>query len=102
MATDNNRTLIDRLGKVSDGTLRQLRENAGAGSLAGGSMALKFKVGDVVRDLASGLVAKVKSAEPRAGRDGQLYSVELLDGRVVWRGVDELALDQAIAPAPER
>lgn len=101
MATDNNRTLIDRLGKVSEGTLRQLRDSAGAGSFAGGGMAFKFKVGDRVRDLATGLAGVVTFVHAASRDEIAIRSVRLTDGRVVGRGVDELALDQAIAPAPE-
>lgn len=102
MATDNNRTLIDRLGKVSDGTLRQLRESAGAGSFAADRMAVKFKAGDRVVDLATGLKGTVLKVEHARAPLQSLYSITLVDGRVVFRDENELALDQAIAPAPEK
>lgn len=65
-------------------------------------MALKFKVGDRVLDLATGTRGAVYATSRALGRDQEMYSIQLADGRFVWRGVDELALDQAIAPAPEK
>ena len=102
MPTDNSRTLIDRLGKVSDETLRQLRESGGAASLAGSGVALKFRAGDRVLDLATGTRGAVVSAEPRAGSRTGLYTVDLANGLRVARYENELAPDQAVAPAPER
>lgn len=102
MTTENDRTLIDRLGKVSDARLAQLRGQASGALSPGGAVALKFKAGDRVVDLATGKRGEVQAAEPRAGAKGGLYAVRLEDGRGVFRGEDELALDQAVAPAPEK
>lgn len=55
---------------------------------------MRFKVGDRVIDTATGKRATVRAAEPRAGRDGQLYALDLEDGRVVFRGGDELTPDE--------
>lgn len=102
MATEGNRSLIDRLGKVSDQRLAELRDQATGVTSPGGAVALKFKVGDRVVDLATGKRGEVRSAQPRAGRSDGLYALALVDGLEVMRGENELALDQAIAPAPEK
>ena len=54
---------------------------------------MRFAVSDRVIDLATGKPGVIKIAEPRAGRGGQLYGVDLGDGRIVYRAVDELHPD---------
>jgi hypothetical protein len=96
----SNRTLIDRLGRVSDSSLERLRAAPGDGISGGASVALRFKAGDRVVDLATGSRAVVRAAEPRAGKSESLYTLELADKRVVLRGDGEIAADEAIAVKP--
>lgn len=102
MGSENTRTLLDRLEKVSDPTLARLRDASDAASSGAPGPGAAFKVGDAVIDLATGQKATVRGAEPRAGRGEFLFRLQLADGREVFRGRAELAADQAIAPAPER
>ena len=101
MGTENTRTLLDRLTRVSEPTLNRLRESAGGASSAGGRMAVKFSVGDRVIDLATGQRGTVLRIEHARAPLQSLYSITLADGRVVFRDENELAVDQAVAPAPE-
>lgn len=54
---------------------------------------MRFKVGDRVLDTATGKRGTVRAAEPRAGSGKELYGLDLEDGRVVFRGGDELTPD---------
>lgn len=100
MAMVSNRTLIDQLGKVSDSSLQRLRGASAADTSGGGSVALRFKAGDRVIDLATGSSAVVRAAEPRAGVHASLYILELADKRVVLRGDSEVAADESIVVKP--
>lgn len=97
---ESNRTLIDRIGKVSESTLTRLRDAGAAASSAGTAMALKFKSGDRVVDQATGKSGVVRVAEPRAGTREGLYAIDLGDGRSVMRGENELVLEQPVVVDP--
>lgn len=85
--------LLDRL-KAAQEKQRVELARSGAVVISGiGQGTMRFKAGDAVIDLATGKRGVVRVAEPRAGRGGQLYGIDLADGRLVFRGVDELALD---------
>jgi hypothetical protein len=100
VAMASNRALIDDLGKVSDNSLQRLRAASAADTSGGASVALRFKAGDRVIDLATGSSALVRSAEPRAGKSESLYTLELADKRVVLRGDSEVAADESVAVKP--
>lgn len=93
MATNDTLPLVDRL-KAQQERMRVELQQAGADVRAtAASGAMRFKIGDQVIDTATGQRATVRAAEPRAGTKAGLYALDLVDGRVVLRGEDELRAD---------
>jgi hypothetical protein len=85
--------LLDRLKAATERQRVELRR-AGAVVISGVSGgAMRFQVGDRVIDTATGKSGTIRIGERRAGGAGELYGVDLSDGRVLFRGGDELAPD---------
>jgi len=102
MATDNNRNLIDRLGKVSAPSLQRLRDISDRAAAADLGVGQRWVRGSRVIDLLTGLKGLVQEARPDSQTNVIVFRVQLADLRVVFRTVDELADDQspAVNPAP--
>lgn len=63
-------------------------------------MALRFKVGDRVIDLATGKSGVIRLVHAASSDALRVFSVVLVDGRVVTRDSAELAADEAVAVKP--
>lgn len=99
---EHMRTLLDRLGTVSQeerARLRALDVGVTSGGLGTG---LKLSAGDRVVDVTTGQRGIVREYHRLVTDSVGLWQVLLSDGRVVYRTERELELDRAPTPAPER
>ncbi len=97
---ESNRTLIDRLQQESASSLERLRRAGGASASPQIGARPTFARGDRAIDLMTGLPGVVNEARRDDTTGALVLRVQLVDQRVVFRTIDELAPDQAVAVKP--
>ena len=91
MSVLNLAIVIDRLQRQSAAARAQLRKGETAPALDPAALALTFKPGDTVFDLATGLTGTVVAGVREAVSGSEYFTIDLATGDAVIRHARELA-----------